>query len=1454
MDRRLNFALAFILTLLICDYVKAQLSFKSEFYSTENGLSHDAVTTIIKDREGFFWIGTWNGINRFDGHHFKSFKSFPGDLSHLKNDRIDQIVEDNFKNLWIKAYDNQIYRFDKVNGQFYPFQTGPGTKILFSRIKVGSGGEIWLITRNNGVIVVPDPRKPERFVHYTHDPSSEINLPSDKLNFVAQDALKNIWISTDKGISCLKKTANGFREVKLDLRVFTPENFYSYTENSTRIYFGSGKGNLITIEKSRGTAVKKKISSFEINNLLAAKNGNDLYATTSGGELFVIRSTKEKQAVARFTAGEKLSRMYEDRAGLLWIEPEYNGVVRFDPVTTRFKKITSVSDDGYSYNGTYFRAFEDIKGRVWVCMKNSGLGYFEGDKTHFKPFNNSKSPSQDNLPNAVTALYYENNGVIWFSSVDRGVNKVVLQDDYFKQRFPNPKTTQKSDNEVRGIFVDRDNRLWLGQKSKNLYVLKDGNRVPIKFTNYSDLTLGAVYCILGDSKGNIWLGTKANGLYQAKPLNAEKTVYGLTHYTKGGSGGTSISSNEIYSLLEDNHGKIWVGTFDEGLNVGTEQNGVMKFLNRSNGLKGYPTEGFDKIRNMALDGKGNIWIATTNGLVVKEPGSQKLPGLAFAHYSKIPGVKQSLGNNDIQFVFRDHHNIMWLCTSGGGIDKAIVADPFKKINFRNYTTLDGLPNDYVLSCIEDHRGFIWVATQNGLSKFDPEKAEFTNFGVHDGLPKVSFSESASQHFSDHSIVFGTNRGYIYFHPDSVKDDRSSSKMVFTNLQVNNVDQFPVEDGIINADVNYLQKLVLDYDQNIISIDYTVLDSKKGGKQLYAYRLQGFETKWTNNREGLRATYTNLPPGEYVFEVKSLSNGFVEQLPYKRLEIKILPPLWKTWWAYIIYLILFVGLIEIARRIIMTVLGLKNKIAIDQKLAELKSNFFTNISHELRTPLTLILNPIEEIGRNETLSQQGTDQIEIVKKNSNRMIRFINQLLDLRKLESGKANLKVSQFDLLIFIREVFAYFSQTAVMKNITLALHADHPEVMVWADREKLDIVVYNLLSNAFKFTSDNKSIHLHVEYDTVARLVFIIVQDQGAGVEQNKLSEIFNLYYQANDHNDINQKGSGIGLALSKEIIELHGGQISAFINEDKGLSVKVGLLMGKDHFVGENVEFIVGNKFPATAQLPVIPEIISEDIDHKGDKVARLLLVEDNADLRTFLTGQLSRIYKVETACDGLEGLEKAQKLMPDLILSDVMMPQMGGIEMLDQLKNDVSTSHIPVVLLSAKFSIENQIEGLHYGADYYIAKPFNNDFLMAAIAGLIKQRKSLFASLVEKKEQTLIQPSAIVVTDKDKVFMEKVIRIVEQNMENTEFNIDSVAETIGLGRSTFYRKFKSLTDLAPVEFVRDMRLQRAKQYLDAGEKSISVIAYTVGFNNAKYFSTCFREKYELSPSEYLRSMSK
>ena len=1422
----------------------AQLKCKIEYFSTENGLSHDAVTHLIKDREGFMWFSTWNGINRFDGRNFISYKSSPGDSSELKHDRIDVVAEDGFNHLWLRGSDRNIYRFDKGTEQFLNVSTilqkEEKSRVEFGKILVLKDGTVLLISLESGLFHITSGT---RFTAFKKGLSGEHSIPSNVINFVYEDLNHNIWVGTSNGLGLLVRSAGGgYKSVSSVLSTSKRLSYTAVNEDKDYLYIGTEKGLLAFYNKTLRQFSYLEISSGRIKAICPSRKRNKLYVSTTRGELITVdlQTNKHSKMVLALTS---LSSIYEDRMGYLWVEPEKFGVIRVSPYNNTFEMLYQAADK-QSVASTRFKVFEDIYGTVWVNMKGGGFGFYDPVSHRIEYFYNEPNATNRQFSNVVHDLFYDKAGVLWLITDDRGIHKVFFQPNNFNRQLLTEHAKFKAHNEVRGLLSDSKNRLWVGAKSGKLTIYHKDRLLADVLINDPPAGLGPIYTMLEDRKGNIWLGTKGNGLWKAVPVDEHAAKYRLTQYLTSNS---NLNGNQIYALLEDKKGRIWVGTFDNGFNVALDSGNGTEFINKGTTLKDYPGS-FKKIRNLEFDVHGNIWVATTDGLLVLDAENDE----EYKVYNKIPGDKSSIGNNDVQIIFKDSKGKMWLGTSGGGIALAIGDNPLKALAFRNYTMKEGLPNDFILSCVEDMEGNLWLATQNGLSKFNIAKNSFRNFDSYDGLPKTAFSEASSVRLANGTLVFGTTKGFISFDPEHILNQKVPANIVFTNLRVNNQDILPdSEDGIIKKNINYVSEIVLEHNQNIFSIDYATLDHRFSNKQAYAYRLKGFDDAWQNNKGLLRITYTNLPPGEYLLEVKSLDNELNSNVQTKSLSITILPPPWRTWWAYLLYFIILSILFLVVRRTALTMLHLRNKITVEQKLAELKVSFFTNISHELRTPLTLILNPIEEISRSENLSVQGASYIEIVRKNANRMVRFINQLLDLRKVQSGKANLDLSTVEIVSFVKSICEYFTETARQKQIALELHSFEKELFTPVDAEKLDIVIYNILANAFKFTPEGKKIRVAINQGVSDDVFVISVHDQGPGVEDDKLQDIFELYYEGATKEGKNFKGTGIGLALSKELVELHGGKISAVNNIDGGLTINVELKLFRVNTIKE--ERVFAGNLPNTLAERLELQLADPNTIEKDCEFPLVLLVEDNDDLRNFLKQQLSEQYRVELASNGEEGYAKAQKLLPDLVLSDVMMPKMDGIQMLDKLRNNLATSHIPVVLLTAKSSIESQIEGLRYGADYYITKPFNNFFLMASIDNLIKRRKRIFEGLLEKKETIKLAPGEIVITSRDETFLKEVIKIVENGMAEPDFNIDAVADTIGMGRTTFYKKFKSLTNLAPVEFVRDMRIQRGKQLLDAGEHNISTVAYSVGFNNPKYFGTCFKEKYGVTPSLYLKTVN-
>lgn len=1414
------------------------------------------------------WLGTWDGINRFDGHSFVTFKPTPADTYQLGNSRIARIVEDQHDHLWIQAYDYQIYRFDKKTEQFLPLSTivVPEGKrpIEFNNILYAAAGWVWLQTKNAGIFCVSQTEfSTKQVFQYNRKAAAAYRLPADTVNFFYADKESRIWIGTGNGLACLERSAAGTytNANRVPSAIAAGIHVIAHEEDAAHVYFGTAEGNLVVFDKKAASFSCYPIASGQINALLCSKKRRVLYASSSLGEIITVNPDNRQASTAIYQPQENLSSLYEDQAGSVWIEPEKSGAILFDPLSRSFQLFAmhtgKVPDS--DVNSRYYWLLEDGEGAVWVNMKGGGLAHCKPAGKTLEYTVATADGAGYQLPDNVTDRYYDKAGILWLTTNQGGIVKIVTQHNHFQQQLLVNENIAGADNEVRGMLCDSHNRLWMGMKRGSLVVSEHG--VPVKglFVNEPAGGLVGVYTILQDRRGNIWMGAKGNGLFRASPVNQELTKYQLTHFTANKAHADSLPCNQVRTLLEDKNGRIWIGSLDNGLVLIEEQEGKTRFIPVATAVDDYSKGSYQNIRHMCLDKDGNIWIATTNGLLVVDARVQHSPIQQYKAYHTISGDISSLGNNDILFIYRDRKNRMWLATSGGGFCQAIGDKPLQALRFRNYTTEDGMPNDYVFSCTEDADGNFWLATENGLSKFNPETLVFRNYDSHDGLPaQAAFSEaSVAKTQAGRRLFFGTTMGCLSFDPAQVNTGRVAANIAFTALQINNETIGPrANDRLLKEDVNYVQELTLPYYQNSISIYYAILDHRGSvGQQGFAYRLAGFDTTWHNDWQFRKATYTNLPPGHYVFEVKTLSADLYSNKPYKQLAITIRYPWWKTGWAYLLYAIFFCVLTYVVWRYALAMMRLRNKVEVEQKLAALKMNFFTNVSHELRTPLTLIVSPLEQLSRKAQLSPELTGYVAVAQKNAARMVRFVNQLLDLRKAQSEKATLHISQVELVSFVKKISDYFTEAARSKRIQLEMVCDLEELFVYADAEKLDVVIYNLIGNAVKFTPEEKAIKIFITSIAEEQSFSIAVYDQGCGVPANKLEEIFELF-QEGDHVQGNAlKGTGIGLALSREFIQLHGGTIWAENNADGGLTVVVKLKTGAANNRQEAVLAVDGHTMYAVAEAPgeqpMLPELVHNTGMAPNEEAALVLLVEDNDELRAFIKAQLSAHYRVATANDGAEGLQKAIELVPDLIVSDIMMPQMDGIQLLDKVKNDVHISHIPVVLLSARYSIESQIEGLRYGADYYITKPFNNDFLIASIDNLLQQRKKLFEALVEKKKAVVVSPEPPVLTTKDEIFLKNLIEVVEAKIDDPDFNIDTVAETMALSRTNFYKKFKSLTTLTPMEFVRDMRLQRAKQYLDTGEHNISEIAYLTGFSNPKYFSTCFKEKYHVSPSDYMKA---
>ncbi|WP_448697687.1 two-component regulator propeller domain-containing protein [Mucilaginibacter sp. AW1-3] len=1448
MNRILHIILFILLSGLLSNSGKAQTQMpaKIEHYSTEDGLSHDVITTMFKDSDGYMWFGTWYGLNRFDGNHFSSFRSIANDSSQIGNNRIDRIDEDNTGHLWVKAYDGQIYRFTKKDERFRSLSIiiGLHQKVAFDRVLFARNDEMWVNVSNNGVIYVPQIRKaPTTYVWFRANADIKHRLPADKINFFFRASDGDIWLGTAKGLVRFTRTFNGGYELAPTHLTGPAMSFIAAGETNDRLFFITKEGVLWTYQKAQKQFASIQLSKSALNSLLISSDKSKLYVTTATGELITLHL--KDQSIERFNSPDRspLYNMFEDRHGNIWIEPDNKGVFKVDN-RGAFKTYFQANDAKNINAGNHFKVLEDRNGVIWCVLRDGGFGYYDETTDAFRYFHNEPGAKDHAFSNLVTVAFYDPSGVMWLHTDEHGLEKIIFQPRDFENHLVNTSAIFQSDNEIRSLCVDRLNRVWICAKAGQIYWLQRGALTAARFSNLNGKKLGAVYVIKEDRNGNIWMGTKANGIFEAIPDDAVHSSYHLINFTHDDQNPNSISSNQIYAIKEDSKGRIWIGSFDHGLDLLAINKQATNFLHIDHEHYNYP-QGLEKIRIIETDRHGRLWIGTTEGLVILSEANNNF---TFRQYHKQPGVKQSLGNNDIQFIMADHLGRMWLATSGGGLDLATSDSQTGNISFSNYTTKEGLANDYVLSCAEDNAHQLWIATKGSLSRLDLQTRHIKNFTSYEGLPVAGFSESTCQNTRDGKLVFGTIKGYLIFDPNTIKPHAIRANLVLTNLRVNN-EQISITDSsrILNESINYTPGITLHHNQNVLSVDYSLLDYRFDSHLPFMYRLVGFDNYWHDNANQLRATYTNIPAGHYTLEIKCVDPDRYSNVPYKSLAITVLPAPWLSWWAYLIYAAIIITVAVILWRNSLTALKLRHEIAVEHQLTELKLNFFTNISHELRTPLMLILNPIDELIKKHTNPQQERQYLDIIERNANRMVRFVNQLLDFRKIQSGKGKLTLSRFDLIVFIKDISIHFENIRREKQIDLVIESTEQSIFVCLDHDKIETIIYNLLSNAFKFTSDGKKITVNIDRDEEEEQIIIELVDQGLGVPEAELDNIFELYHSDERTVVKNSKGTGIGLALSKELVELHQGSIIAKNVPGGGLSVK----MVMPFFDCEHIDDALRDHQPHINEQYGYVQPVDTGDQPQNAELPLLVLVEDNTDMREFLRIQLSELYRVQVAADGEEGLALVRSVLPDIVLSDVMMPKLDGIGLIDQLKNDDTTSHIPVVLMSARNAVEHQVEGLRYGADYYLCKPFKNELLLAAISNILEQRKKIFEKISAGKKVISLAPGDIVVTSKDEQFLKNVVTIIEENMADPDFDIDKVSSLVNMGRANFYKKFKSLTQIAPVEFVRDIRLQRARQYFDAGSGNVAEIAYIVGFSSPKYFSTCFRAKFNIAPSDYIKT---
>lgn len=1265
-------------------------------------------------------------------------------------------------------------------------------------------------------------------------PESGNNFTSQYIEVIHEGESGILWIGTKNsglnGYDMLRDTIHHF--IPPDSLNLTMQNIQAIQETEGLLFIGASSG-LYQYDLS-SKVFQSLNSNLNVLSLHAGEAG--LWVGTSSGLFQWRRSEKQLKKIAwEFPDQVQVTSIAKaPREGTLFLGTWSQGVLAVHPeegrVIKQYKHIPG--DPGSLSNNNAYRVFLDSSENLWVGTWGGGLNLLD---TKQQQFHRYQLPAlEDDIPQGhiVLSIIQDRSGIIWVGTDGGGVYKVDPRRKRFHNiAFRSANTEPLTDNYIRSVFVNEQG-MWVGTRTNGIYLSTDrthfrkiSTSVPVKsvrgfFEQGPDLWACTDQGII-ILKGSPYSGRNI-------PVLPEK------------NNPESLSGPKVNTIVKDKNGTIWVGTQESGLNrlIGLSENGTPRF-------KHYPAQPGkagalqnERISCMLSDSKGRLWLGTYNGLHLYDHAQDR-----FTVYRQRNGDASSLSNNAVLSIAEDARGVIWIATQHG-FNKLLSSDT-GTYYFESFFAQDGFPNDYVHAIQADKEGNIWLSTNSGIVKFTVETNEFHNFDTRDGLISNIFSENSSFLSESGELYFGSSKGVTTFFPDSIKLNQQVPPVYLTNLKVNNEDMtvrdFVAGRPVLSQAIFASDQITLSYKQNIISLAFSSLDYHAPDKNQYRYRLTGFDQDWVHSGDQRQVTYTNLPPGNYTFTVMGSNSDKIWNETGASLQIKIQPPPWKTWWAYTIYVMLIIGFLWLSRYIGISRITMRNKLEIanlnyqrEREIAAVRSKLFTNISHEFRTPLTLMMGPLFELSANSRLDQGTTGTLNRILNHAKRMLHLVNQLLAYQKAETSNLSLLIHRHDLAALARFVADAFADEAERRNIRFDV--DCPESFYFSfDKEKIEIVLYNLLSNAFKFTPDGGSISLTAtqsEGTNGETHCEIVVSDSGTGIPEEDQQRIFERFYQGRKEAlDESTPGTGVGLAFVRELVDLHGGRIHV------------------DSAPGHGSKFQV--TLPATGSDPEPPGAINDEpmpaVAPNRERENVILIVEDNREIRDYMAALLGSLYQVRQAKNGQEGLEIAYRILPDLIISDVMMPGRDGFSLCQELRDDPRTSHIPVILLTARSDDGAYIEGLEKGADVYLTKPFNPQVLKSYVKNLIALRERLRDQFARHINLDQDQPE---MGTFEEDFIKGVIAYTEAHMNESDFNTDMLAAASNMSRSTFYRKLKAITGLSGSEFIKLIRLKRSATLLKSGKFNITQAAYETGFNDLKHFRRSFQQQFGVTPSEYLK----
>ncbi|MBL3655604.1 hybrid sensor histidine kinase/response regulator transcription factor [Fulvivirga sediminis] len=1352
-------------------HAQAPLPYQFESLNANDGLTHGEVNCVFKDRNGFIWIGTGNGLNLYNGYALKVFRNNPRDSTSLRGNHIEAIFEDPEGKIWIRTQQG-ISIYDPVLETFHDLGEAELKKYRLPNLEVldistYNSDTYWFVNKKGGI------------TSYNTSDKQTTHLTPPKL--------------ATNDVTCLRYNTQG------------------------DVWIMHTNGVLQKLDKSSHQVIETYKDLFA---QYANMNINYEFMVDSMDDLWIYLLSYGK------------------------------GVYQYNPTNKSLISYNKSSEKLRLNNDFVIDAVEESPGVIWLGTDHGGINIIDKQKNkvtyieHHPEVNNSLSH------NSIYCLYKDRDNIIWVGTYKNGVNfyhKGIKRFRHYKNLVSEPGSLPFDD--VNRFVEDQKGNIWIGTNGGGLlYFDREKNTFKQYKADPNDpksISSNVIVSMLLDRQHTLWVGTYMGGLNTYNGDDFER-------FEPDDDDAASISDDNIWELMEDSKGNVWVGTLSHGLDKYNREKKAFEHF-QVDTLKTQNSLHSNYILALEEDDNGNIWVGGGNGIDIFNPKSKKV-----RHIESEPKDSVGLASNTIYCFHKDSKGQIWVGTQQG-----LHVYGKKGALSKLFTTVDGLPHNTIFTILEDNDHNIWVSTPNGLSHIivnengAPLNApKFINYDESDGLQSKVFNENAALKTTDGMLFFGGPNGFNVFDPAEIEVNKDIPEVVFTGFHLFNekVEVGEKQNGriLLNKALSYTDQVTLKHYENVFSIEFAALNFLHPGKNKYRYKLEGFDKQWRVTSSH-RVTYTNLDPGNYTFRVLASNNDGFWNEKGTSLNIKVRPPFWKTAWAYTVYTLLVLAALYLGRKMMLRRERLKFQIEQERREARqmheldlLKIRFFTNVSHEFRTPLSLILAPLEKLlgsGKDDMQSRQ----LQMIHRNAKRLLNLVNQLLDFRKLEVDTIGLHPSEGNIVRFVEESVKSFSDLSENKNIELTFDSTTSDFFASFDMDKLEKVLFNLLSNAFKFTPEKGKVHVEVSsWDSdkdieELKVLQIRISDTGIGISKEQQNKIFTRFFRSDTPGSVLNQGSGIGLAITKEFVKIHGGTIHVDSELGKGtvFTVRIPVKVVRQTHQEEK-----------PLEKANLSDVIHGIASHTQD-TPLVLLVEDNEDFRFYLKDNLGVHFKILEAQNGKEGWQKALSALPDLIVSDLSMPEMNGMELCEKVKADNRTSHIPFVLLTAHSNNDKKLKGLNVGADDYITKPFNFEILLSRIKNLIQQRQAMQEAFTKK---ITVETSEVDIISLDDKLIQQAIKVVEENISNPDLSVEMLSRELGMSRTHLYKKMVSLTGKTPVEFIRKIRLQRAAQFLRKSQLTVAEVAYQVGFNNRKYFSKYFKMEYDVLPSTYAEQHNK